>query len=264
MTHEEFVAQAISSNSGYICRPGFGIREAGAIIERMQADRRGRSPRQYLKAIRNRRIASWARSDFAHNFPVEVWTLSPSDAEFELFLAELGRRTAVVPSPTGRMPTLRPNACSVVSWIRIGPIAILLGADLEESSRPGCGWASIVDDSMRPTGKADVFKIPHHGSVTAHNDRVWTELIHQLPHAILTPYNRGRTSLPTDTDVARISGLTDKAVLTARFASGRVRRRHSAVERTLREMGARLTPIATRPGRVTYRVRPRSAPLVWT
>jgi hypothetical protein len=52
----------------------------------------------------------------------------------------------------------------------IGDIALLLGADLEETGEEDTGWSVIVASTERPHGKASIFKIPHHGSETAHHD----------------------------------------------------------------------------------------------
>src|SRR5436305_1417682 len=72
-----------------------------------------------------------------------------------------------------RLPALTPNHAAVVLWVNIGGVFILLGSDPEETGHQGTGWSVILGSSMYPQGKASVFKIPHHGSQTAHHAPVW-------------------------------------------------------------------------------------------
>ena len=136
-------------------------------------------------------------------------------------------------------------------------VVILLGADLE-----GKGWLEILEEEQRPNDKASVFKIPHHGSEDAHVERVWTDMLQKEPIAALTPWRRGGRSLPTEDDVRRILSLTSKAYVTARKENlGRKprRHRHRAVERTIRETGARFRSLGRSEGMIRLRKRTRSA-----
>jgi hypothetical protein len=104
----------------------------------------------------------------------EIWTLSPSDAQLEISLREIGRLVPQLSRTKRRMPSQRPNHLAVVTLIKIGSVSALFGADLEETRDPETGWSAIVKSTSRPQIRCRVFKIPHHGSVTGHSDDVWT------------------------------------------------------------------------------------------
>jgi beta-lactamase superfamily II metal-dependent hydrolase len=144
----------------------------------------------------------------------KVSSLSPSDAStlkayqaFAQLLKEAG--------PGKRVTPITPNHTSVALWIEIGPHKILLGADLEVTTDSKTGWSVIINESTIISGKASVFKIPHHGSENAHHKRTWSELLSAEPFAILTPFRRGHKPLPTHKDVVRICNLTHQAYITA-------------------------------------------------
>jgi hypothetical protein len=148
-------------------------------------------------------------------YNVNVYALSPSDASImqanlalSSFGAEVGGRPTRVMPPT-------PNDSSVVLWVDIGNQSALLGADLENAKDPSRGWTAILNGSSVVRGKSIFFKIPHHGSVNAHDESVWSELLHRDPYAVVSPYSRGRKPLPTTEDVSRISQLTTNAYATA-------------------------------------------------
>jgi Metallo-beta-lactamase superfamily len=124
-----------------------------------------------------------------------VTALSPSDAEYTAALQRFGLLSGEV-DRGGRASSRGPNDTAVVLLIELADTAALLGADLEETTDPQTGWTVIVDSQTRPTKQAGLFKIPHHGSETAHQERVWEEML-DAPVALLTPFRRGRVRLPT-------------------------------------------------------------------
>ena len=180
----------------------------------------------------------------------EIWSLSPSDAAFAKFLANVGQLVPAVGKTRARISPLRPNDAAIVSWVSVDDAAMLLGSDLERS-----GWIEILQSTTRPSGKAAVFKIPHHGSANAHEPKVWQEMLQTDATAALTPWRRGGHSLPTVEDIKRILSLTRNAYTTAtgQRAKKQVRSRNHAVQRTLKESGVtiRQAPIST--GRVRLR-----------
>lgn len=160
-----------------------------------------------------------------------VFSLSPSDASklrADLAFAELlptaGERKK-------RITPLAPNHASVVLWIQVDDHKVLLGADLEKTSDPKTGWSVILSDSTVVSGKAGVFKVPHHGAENAHEPRVWSELLSEDPFAMLSPFCQGRKPLPTAEDIRRIARLTPNAYITA----PPVERRYRWTNRVVRE-----------------------------
>ena len=181
----------------------------------------------------------------------EIWSLSPFDKDFGAFLQKIDRLLPREHETKRRIPALMPNKVAVVLLIKIDDTAILLGSDLERK-----GWLEILATNEGPNCKASVFKVPHHGSQNAHEDRVWNEMLHSEPVAALTPWRKGGRKLPTENDVKRILSFTRKAYATAQpdVPVGKpVRNRKKAVERTIRETGINLNRVAQSSGRIRLR-----------
>ncbi|MGE0138503.1 MAG: MBL fold metallo-hydrolase [Ilumatobacteraceae bacterium] len=182
----------------------------------------------------------------------EVWALSPSGASVAAAIAEFGRALPKIGEPKRAVPRPKRNPSCVVIWVQVGETVALLGADLETSADEAHGWRGIVHSSGRPTGRAHVLKVPHHGSIDAHDEVMWNDLLVPQPKAAVTPFQRGDVRLPRETDRTRIAGLSD-AWLTRDSATSRSPRRSNAVERTIREAVRQIALVSVNPGRVTFR-----------
>jgi hypothetical protein len=146
---------------------------------------------------------------------VRVMAFSPTDAAFSQFLARIleyiPRENASL--PIGHAPVISPNLSSIVLHVELGGEAILLGADLE---RHTAGWDAIVADPWCCTkARAGLVKIAHHGSHSGDHPGVWSALVGNSPLALLSPFNNGRHILPTQSDVTRILGYTERAFITS-------------------------------------------------
>lgn len=148
------------------------------------------------------------------DFPIKIYSLSPSDATVLQAKLAFAKELPQDGKDPGRVNSPSPNHSSVVLWAEIGQHIILLGADLERTSNPETGWSVILVESNVTSGKATLFKIPHHGSENAHHDGVWSQLLTAQPIAILSPFSHGKTLLPSETDINRIASLTNQAYLT--------------------------------------------------
>ncbi len=224
LSSEEFLAAVHALERRHLSAAGSGVREMHRVFSTL---RERTSAATFAQA--NRRIFS--------SGPCEIWSLSPSDAQYQSFVQSIG---TLVPTEGGgkrRVPEAGPNSFSVVPWIRLGDAAALLGADLEKP-----GWVEILRSRERPMGRASVFKIPHHGSRNAHEPRVWREMLEPEPVAALAPWRRGGASLPKKGDVERVLSLTENAYAsTGRdVATASGGKRASAVARTIRESGISL------------------------
>jgi Metallo-beta-lactamase superfamily len=246
---KEFIAMVSAYNSGFFSRSSSGVREIHEIYRILRS-----SNRTSLKAAPDRPIYFLPASVSGHAHDCRVTTLSPSDLQIDLAWGEIAAlmpqvdvdRTKRRCSPRG------PNHLSVVVWIDIGPVAVLLGGDLEETETPGTGWSAIVASATRPAGEASVFKIPHHGSANAHSSEVWEQMLRAAPFALVTPYKR-REKLPRKSDVEQITALTKDAYSTAKLASSKIKKLHKSVEKTLRESGVVMTEAEPEVGLVRLR-----------
>ena len=184
-----------------------------------------------ILAIANRRIFSKGAC--------EAWSLAPTDVVFLDFLRELRRLLPEAGQAETRIRSLSPNDVAVVLWIAVGDTAVLLGSDLEQR-----GWLSVLQDTARRTGTASVFKVPHHGGASAHEPGVWEHMLDREPVAVLVPWRRGGSVLPTRRDRQRILASTPNAFMTAGTgAPTAAPRRSSVIERTIRQSGIRLRRI---------------------
>lgn len=162
---------------------------------------------------------------------IKIHALSPSDSAIQQAQLALGALMPQTHQKRLRIASPRPNLAAVVLWVSVGYHHLLLGADLEETSDPRTGWSVIVTDSCAVGDKASVFKVPHHGSQNAHSAEVWSKLLTSDPVAVVTPFRRGGTDLPSPGDIKRIASLTPRAYMTARVRMRRPRFRDGAVRR---------------------------------
>ncbi|MCE2447171.1 MAG: MBL fold metallo-hydrolase [Candidatus Latescibacteria bacterium] len=237
---QEFLTMMDAIASRPMSQVGSGMQELYKVRSFLE-----KRPAKPVFAIANRKIFS--------RDSCEIWSLSPFDEEVDSFLREIDRLRPQERKTKRRTPTLTPNKTAVVLLIKIDDTAILLGSDLE-----GRGWLDILAAYEGSNCKASVFKVPHHGSQNAHEDRVWSEMLHSEPIAALTPWKKGGRSLPTKSDVKRILSFTRKAYATAPFdisSSKPARRRNRTVEKTIREASKRISHVAPSPGMIRLRRR---------
>jgi Metallo-beta-lactamase superfamily len=166
----------------------------------------------------------------------EVRALSPSSASLERAMAAIA---AMLPEPLRphlRVAAPSSNEGSIALWVRGSCGQALLAADIERQATDDRGWGAIL--ALRPaasSGPAGLVKVPHHGSESGHDQRMWDDLLQPQPAAILTPWSRGARSLPTEEDRRRLVRLAPDAILVGQSA-GKPARYDRAVERTLKEV----------------------------
>ena len=225
---------------------GAGLKEMHGVISRLR-----QAASKPTLALANRRI-------FVQG-ACEIWSLSPNDSNFLNFLRTIGGLLPQEGESKTRIPSLSPNEVSVALWVRVEDIAVLLGSDLEKR-----GWIEILQNAARPNGKSSAFKVPHHGSKSAHAQQVWERMLDPDPFAVLTPWRVGGRALPNQQDVRRILSCTTNAYATAK--TGSLTRapvsRSSMVRRTIRESGVKLRRIVMPPGAVRLR-RPLGSRTGW-
>lgn len=132
---------------------------------------------------------------------VIVETLSPSDEQYTEFINQL-----VMPKEGDLMQSIdfTNNRISVVSIVKLYSTYCLFGGDLENDHGE---WDKVIENYQYP--KADIFKIPHHGSKTGYSENVWKNIVDK-PISIITRFNRGNVSLPDNEQVEFINGNSKK------------------------------------------------------
>ncbi|NEX17829.1 MAG: hypothetical protein C1943_14720 [Halochromatium sp.] len=235
LTEREFAAMVSRFDLRNQLAGGSGVSELNRVYSLLQG-------RVAKRAIADRRLLTLSGGDLAHAGPVELWALSPSDRQVEKFLFGLASMMPNVGETKYRASVRNRNDLCVALWLSVGDNHILLGSDLEHACDADIGWKAVLSSTAKPQQRASVFKVPHHGSVTGHCPDVWDVMVTEESMALVTPFRKGRTSLPGRDDTARILSYTANAYITAAAQANTPRHRPPAVEKTLREMGMKLRP----------------------
>jgi len=207
MTEREFMAYAIDPNFP-TARRGYAdareIIDASSYLVSQCRSFEGVVPMTQLKRI--------SASESGHGFEVRAFALSPSQYEVQNSLRTFAKY-AMRPGERIRaqIPIENRNQLSVVVWVDYGPIRVCLGADLEIGDNPKSGWSAIIANRTQLDGRADVFKIPHHGSRDAFSHAVWDDMLVANPAAVLAPWSLAGRRLPTRADIGRIKKKTNSA-----------------------------------------------------
>ena len=181
----------------------------------------------------------------------EIWSLSPSDRALDAFLQQIGQLIPKTFEGKRRIPPLKPNDAAIATLITIEDITILLGADLEKK-----GWREVLNNYNNPKTKPSVFKVPHHGSKNAHEDRVWTEILSKDPIAAVTPWGLGGSQLPTRNDARRILNFSSRAYITnsrPKVRGTTARYQNNTVNKTIRESGVKIRTVGLSDGMIRFR-----------
>lgn len=211
------------------------------------------SGRKTKRLVEETIVAEWPTSTLAHGQATRLLALSPSSKRFDEFLQMIGAKLAALPLKTKTRLIAGRNDLSIASLLEVGDVSVLLGADLEYSPDPELGWTAVVNNRSGRGPKAAVFKIPHHGSKGAHDDKVWSELLSDDVVSVVTPWNLAGKRLPQDSDKARISGLSKEAYITAETPQALKKLYPHAVLKHIRTSGAKITSSIYRCGHVRIR-----------
>jgi len=247
LTRSEFVATIVQYNSRHGIVAGSGATEMCEVLEILRSRAGATSP---VRASPARHVLTIPAAESGHGSEAKIITLSPSDKQFDKFLASLSTIAPVPLTAKRRMADQDPNDVSVATLLAIGDQGILLGADLEENGDEELGWSAVVKLAQRP--KADIFKVPHHGSKNAHCDAVWQEMLGPNPIAIIAPWSRNQ-GLPTKADVARLGSKTHSGFITSVKGGSINRARPYAVTKQIRETVGRIRSSEIATGFVSVR-----------
>lgn len=234
---KQFQSMIMAFDGQRMITGGSGVREVNGVFSTLQ--QRPSSPARLASASKILLSLDTDRPGHAH--PVKVVALSPSDHEHTLALAAIGTLMPTATQTQYRCPPEEPNLMSIALHIQIGTISLLLGADLEQHADARRGWTAVLADTTLPKDKSTIFKVPHYGSSSSVSAAVWDSLVASDPIAVTTPWVRGAGRLPLPADIGQILSRTPHAYITAMPVTGRSAvHRPAMVQRTLREMGARI------------------------
>jgi beta-lactamase superfamily II metal-dependent hydrolase len=200
-------------------------------------------------------VPVWLREE-SNNCPgARVTALSPSHASVTMTVQALGNLAPELNGERRATPWRTPNHSSVVIWAQVGETSVLLGSDLEETGHPGTGWSAICDSITRPAGRAEVFKVPHHGSAPADQPRVWAELLDPEVRAVLTAWKLGSGQLPRASDIRRLCEEARDVYLTSPPVAPASLKREASIEKTMKESVLKISALSGQVGHVRMRKR---------
>ena len=185
------------------------------------------------------------------NLEVKVFALSPSDtviAEFGKELSELMKD--FVPNSNNKIIVRSPNEKCVVLQTYVNGHSVILGGDLETSSDNEHGWLCILDNSQCILkNKSSLFKIPHHGSENAYEERVWKELFdNDKLIGQLSPFMHGKVCLPTSEMLAKFIKMVKHLYITSYDKQVKPKKREKSLEKAIQKFNPTLKELQYREG----------------
>lgn len=168
---------------------------------------------------------------------VRIRALSPSDQS--IMRSKLAVANAEIAGKPIRQSKPDPNEYSVALWVEINnQVALLLGGDLTNGPT-AAGWRR-VHETHESALRADLVKVPHHGSAGSHYQPMWDDFVSGEATALLAPFRIGETtSIPKKTDIERILLNVGSAYITAKPTMPAPGKEVKAAQALLRSAGAR-------------------------
>lgn len=228
---EEFLALVTGDREVQLIEQSSGVREFSAILDvlKCRATQRGTVGPDYWAGEGMRLYQRGGPN------PIEVWAMSPSAQTTTDGYRSLANIVPATGESIRRFCHPSPNDLSVVLKVCTPSVQFLLGGDLEASNSTRHGWRAVLASTTVPQGRAQVYKVAHHGSENADLPQVWQDLLDEQPYAILSPYAKGRNPRPSLDDVERMKGHTDHLYCTTWPPTKSPKPRDPAVMRTMRE-----------------------------
>lgn len=129
-----------------------------------------------------------------------IVSLSPHDKELFNFLDSLSieEKNSIIEN----YGSDKENIYSVVLLVKTNRGCFLLGGDYLNKQGNICeGWKLLAEEYSKMFDcKSFIFKIPHHGSKSAFNEMVWSNMVTEKPVSVTSIYNRGK-KVPTDEEI---------------------------------------------------------------
>lgn len=200
-----------------------------------------------IRVITQDRILLSIRED---NLNVQVCALSPSDTVIAEFGSEISKLIKdYCPLSDKKIIVNSPNKKCVVLLICVNGNSVILGGDLEKSADKKHGWLCILDNcSCIPDDKVSLFKIPHHGSENAYEERVWDQLLDNDVVGQLSPFIKGNVCLPTKEMLKKFLMRTKHLYITSYANSAKPKQRDSSIEKMINRFNPTLKEIRYKEG----------------
>ena len=186
-----------------------------------------------------------------NNLDVKVFALSPSDAVISEFGTEVSELIKdYTPNSNRKIIVRTPNEKCVVLQVSVNEHTVILGGDLETSPDNKHGWLCILDNcNCVLNNKASLFKIPHHGSENAYEERVWRELFdNTLLIGQLSPFMHGKVCLPTKDMLTKFLEKVKHLYITSYGRQNRPKKRERSMEKAIQKFNPTLKEVQYQKG----------------
>lgn len=198
-----------------------------------------------------------------NNITSRIYSLSPSDYVVNEFDKEISTLITEYGSSNKKVVIQAPNDKSVALFVSVNNHNIILGSDLEVSNTNNKGWLCILDNCQCIDSKSSLFKIPHHGSNTGYNTRIWNELLIENVTANLTPWNVGQ-KLPRKDMLKIFLNHTDKLYVTSlNNYSDNAKKRERSISKAISKFNNTLCEVRYKFGIVRCRLNILIQDSVW-
>ncbi len=186
---------------------------------------------------------------------LELTCLSPSNFACQRASAEIANLIPIEGCRFNRVKSVSPNDMSVATWISWNGRNICLGADLENISKAGEGWNAVCSflKSQAPNEKAEILKVPHHGSITGWNDTFWKDHF-SSDFAVVTAYTRQSEPLPKREDVERMASYSKRLIATTDPKPSKLRGFENSTLRQLKDITNWVHDLGQKEGLVRFRI----------
>lgn len=224
------------------------IREFGQIID-------------YLRDVDDRSrihqiLANYTIRDSGTPNRIRLLALSPSSSSVTQSLANIVESIPLAGDlRIRRVIRQSENHNAVALYFAFDDFKAILGSDLEESGNSDTGWSAIIDSGIQAhlsLERAQLFKVPHHGSANGHHNEVWSQLLNDETTSIVTPHTS--SGLPKDEDIDRLKAFSSEVWLSRNPHPGKPARRDAMVEREMRGVVKSRFAINDRIGHIQVRI----------
>lgn len=192
-----------------------------------------------------------------------LYALSPSpkiinnfDSEISQLITEFGSRNTAIINKS-------PNEKSVALLLKFGENRVLLGSDLEIGKSDNEGWHHVIKYSkVVDNNKANLFKIPHHGSENGYLEDIFNTLVNENSILKLTPFRSN--GLPTDEMLEVYSKHSNQIFMTSQnISSKKPKKRENPVEKMISNFVVNISEIKYSHGIVRSRINYLSKSSDW-
>lgn len=186
---------------------------------------------------------------------VIIYSLSPSDYVIENSKKEISKLIPKENSDKIKIIDNTINETSVVILIMIDNFGILLGSDLENNKHSEKGWQHIIEESVLKDKKIYFFKIPHHGSITGHSEKLWKNHIEKDSYSIMTPFIKGKNKIPANEQIELLLKQNEEIYITSSPFLRKKVKRENPVEKMIDQVAKNINIINDYLGHIRIRFK---------